>query len=512
MLVSDMNSKSANGMQPRFPKTDSRYWRQRLKKAPGKNFYGVQIQHCGERHFLSLGTANKDDAAPRAVKLFLEVQAKGWPAVLSKERPEPKKKVATIGAYIQEAERVAEIEPRTLNEYRKALRRLVSRIMGIDGDGRYDWRSGKCQKWRDKVDTVKLDAITPRKIKTFLKQSLVDAGSDPARQRATKNTLNGLIRNSKSLFGKKVLPFVAERLEIPDPHPFKEVRFFPRQSMRYLSKIDPKKVIEKAIEKLATPRDLTDEEIEKYIDDYVVKMTKARRKRGLEGEFVLTDARRATLPDEARQWHAKMEPSRREQWKILVLALSAALRFDEIDKLLWSQVDLNKALIRIDYTAYFRPKAEEAVGEVPLDLETVELLRAWKAKATGAFVIEAARPARPNASYNAYRAQTHHKHLLNWLRKLEIDGARPLEHVQKPIHELRKEAGSLVNALHGIYAASLFLRHSDTRTTAAHYLDQKHRVTSGVGRFFRPANVVGFGDASEVDLELVSGDGEAAVQ
>lgn len=486
-----MNRKSATQVQPRFAKTDCRHWKQKVRKAPGKHFYGVQIQSCGERRFLSLGTANKDEAASRAVKLFLDVKSKGWPAVLEEQRPAPKKKIATIGAYLAEAEIVAEIEPRTLNEYRKSLRRMVAEIMEIDGSGRFDWRNGKNQKWRAKVDNTRLDAITPGKIQVWIKRELAAVGTDPARQRAKKNTLNGIVRNAKSLFGKKVLPFVEAKLVIPDPHPFKEIRFFPRQSMRYLSKIDPAKVIERAISELATPKDLTPTEIDDNIARYVVKMTEARRKRKCKGEFVLSDQRRATLPDEARQRHREMEASRREQWKMFVLALFAGMRFDEIDKLLWTQIDLDRGLVQIDYTAYFRPKTEETVGDIQLDPEVVELLRGWRATAGGGeFVVEATRVARPSASYCAYRTQTHHKHLLDWLRNLEFDGGRPLENVQKPIHELRKEAGSMVNALHGIHDASSFLRHSDLRVTAAHYLDQRNRVTTGVGGLLKPSNVV----------------------
>ena len=48
---------------------------------------------------------------------------------------------------------------------------------------------------------------------------------------------------------------------------------------------------------------------------------------------------------------------------------------------------------------------------------------------------------------------------------------------KRPIHELRKEAGSLVAAEYGIFEASRFLRHSDIRITSQVYLDKKRRVT-----------------------------------
>jgi hypothetical protein len=52
---------------------------------------------------------------------------------------------------------------------------------------------------------------------------------------------------------------------------------------------------------------------------------------------------------------------------------------------------------------------------------------------------------------------------------------------RKPLHSLRKEYGSQVCDRHGIYAASRALRHASVTITAAHYLDKKSRVTSGLG-------------------------------
>jgi hypothetical protein len=70
-----------------------------------------------------------------------------------------------------------------------------------------------------------------------------------------------------------------------------------------------------------------------------------------------------------------------------------------------------------------------------------------------------------------------------WLRRHGVTA-------KKPLHELRKELGSLITAEHGIYAASRVLRHSDLATTAAHYTDLKTRPTIPVGEWLRPENVV----------------------
>jgi integrase len=52
---------------------------------------------------------------------------------------------------------------------------------------------------------------------------------------------------------------------------------------------------------------------------------------------------------------------------------------------------------------------------------------------------------------------------------------------RKPIYELRKEFGSMVNREHGLSAASDQLRHSSIAITAAHYIDRPRKATSGIG-------------------------------
>ena len=57
--------------------------------------------------------------------------------------------------------------------------------------------------------------------------------------------------------------------------------------------------------------------------------------------------------------------------------------------------------------------------------------------------------------------------------------------VAKPIHTLRKEAGSIVATKAGIHAASQFLRHADIQVTSMHYADHKERVPVDIGSIAR---------------------------
>ena len=59
----------------------------------------------------------------------------------------------------------------------------------------------------------------------------------------------------------------------------------------------------------------------------------------------------------------------------------------------------------------------------------------------------------------------------------------------RPVHTLRKEAGSIIATKAGIHAASQFLRHADIQVTAMHYANHKERVTVEIGSFLPPENV-----------------------
>jgi integrase len=89
-------------------------------------------------------------------------------------------------------------------------------------------------------------------------------------------------------------------------------------------------------------------------------------------------------------------------------------------------------------------------------------------------VIEGANlPVRDAASDN-YRAQAVWERLSAWLRAHGVTA-------RKPIHELRKEFGSMVNRRHGLSAARDLLRHGDIAVTAAYYIDRPRKATSGLG-------------------------------
>ena len=76
--------------------------------------------------------SHKEDAAARAQKLYLDVRANGWDAVMSRRRGNSteKKVNVTVGEYIEAVTAKSLIYPKTIQSYAKALRKIVVDMTG----------------------------------------------------------------------------------------------------------------------------------------------------------------------------------------------------------------------------------------------------------------------------------------------------------------------------------------------------------------------------------------------
>ena len=326
---------------------------------------------------------------------------------------------------------VAEVRPATMAGNARAFRRIVADVLGVKatpsryapcGEGRNDWLNA--------VHAVSLDQITPDKVQSWKLALVTKAGRDESKARMARNSANTIIRMARSLFAKRVLRFVSEKLVLPSTLPFEGVELYARQSMRYTGGLDVGDLIARAREQLAN------------------------------------------------------DPKRCEEWKALLLCLFAGLRRNEADKLRWNSIDFTGGVIRIETQDDFAPKAETSLGEVPLDAELIAILRGLRARQPKAVYILAGDGSKPSAGWNDYRAEATFKRLASWLRSNGVN-------TRTPLHTLRKEAGSQVCQRDGLFAASRFLRHADIAITAQHYAAQKERVTVGLGALLAN-NVVDF--------------------
>ena len=157
--------------------------------------------------------------------------------------------------------------------------------------------------------------------------------------------------------------------------------------------------------------------------------------------------------------------------------MAAGLRRKEIDLLEWTAFRWEENVIRIQPTNFFHPKSEDSIGDIQIDDEIMAIFREYHATVKGPFVILSPLQPKPVLRGDFYRCNTHFERLNAWLR---LQGVTE----QKPLHTLRKEFGTLVNAAHGIHAASKALRHADITFTNNFYTDSRIRVTPGLGRLF----------------------------
>ena len=155
------------------------------------------------------------------------------------------------------------------------------------------------------------------------------------------------LRQARSLFSPKLLRHL--NVQLPSPLPLSGVEYEPRQSLKYHSDFDVMALIGTAASELS-----------------------------------------GSCP---------------ELFKIFLLGVMVGLRRKEIDLLEWPSFRWDRGVIRIEPTRYFHPKSEDAIGEVPVEQEIIELFRGYRARATGDFVIESNRAPKPGVTYEHYRCQ-----------------------------------------------------------------------------------------------------------
>jgi integrase len=419
----------------RRSKSDTKYWVQRLYKQVNSKgaespHYSVKIQFQGRRSAFALFTGNREAAARRAMRLYQDVIDRGWDSVLEErrgladDRRESSTIIITIGMWIESARSVFSGSPTTFAGYTRALRFIASEIVEMNKTTKR-FEKAQSGEYRRKVDAYPISILTPPAIQAWKIGYVARNGVDPARARAARITANFTLRSAKSLFSKRIVKY--STLTLPDPLPFSDVEFYPRESMKYHSKIDAAALMQAASIELA-----------------------------------------------------ESDP---EAFKVLILALGVGLRRGEADRLLWRQIDCAAGIIHVETTEAGALKTPGSTGQVHIDETLSSVLQGFKAKASSEYVIgDEVEESSSSSWLRRYRSQGVFDRLIRWLRDYGIES-------RNPIHVLRKEAGSLIATQHGIYAASKFLRHADLQTTTMHYADLKQRTVIDMGALLQPRNV-----------------------
>lgn len=382
--------------------------------------YHAQIQHAGERRRVNLGTNSREAAARVAARAFKAISAKGWEEGLAEILPGQSARVRTdvltVGEYIAQASMVAQVRPQTLHGYVTSLRWFVAQAFRVaDSPAKFDHRTGGRAAWVERIDRVRLDRLTPQLIESAVARHVGQFKGNPLLESRARRSTASLLRQARSLFS----PGVTKRLPMKvDCNPFSGVMVESARPQRYVSSINAGQLLRDA---------------------------------------------RAELAD--------ADP---EAYKALLLGLGAGLRKREIDLLQWPQIDRDKLVIRIQTTDVFQPKTDDSEGAVFVDSGLIAELERYRPRATGLFVLESHRQAKPQGTLYYYRCAPAFDRLSAWLRGKGVLSA-------KPLHALRKEFGSIVAASADVFTASRQLRHSSIEVTAAYYLDNRKRVAPAIG-------------------------------
>jgi hypothetical protein len=429
-------------------KAHADYWQSRIRKRTYRDDAGrmvevpdwqVRLKKTGREAWFNLGTPNQAAAARKAKEIYLHLEANGWETTLAKFKPEstvtPRLNL-TLGEFLSLVEGTGYLRPRTFLNYRNCLRTIVSEIFGVTGDmSKFDYRHGGNRAWVARIDSIRMERITPALVLRWKRRRLERAGQSPIAIASAKRTVNSYVRCARSLFSEAILKWL-KNVQLPAQLPFEGIELFEAGSTKYVSKLDVHELIAAA--------------------------------------------------------RHELKGSDPEAYKVFLLGLLAGMRKGEIDLAEWRMVDWQRQLIRLEETEFLHLKTHDSAGEITIDPEVITELEAYKPSDNTKFIVsshvvwgsgkkkrEHTRVARNDSARAYYRCEPVFNRLTAWLRSRGITA-------NKPLHELRKEIGAQIATKHGIFAASKFLRHSDITTTARHYADHKARITVGLGKLLTP--------------------------
>lgn len=361
--------------------------------------FRARIQHAGRREEIGLNTNDREAAARAAAKLYSRVKAAGWAIALAEFAPDRSaaKGVPTVGDIIKAASESNGLGANTLRGYVVCFRKLAADAYGVRATAnRFDYRTGGLTVWRKRVDSIRLDKLTPARIQAALDRRIAKAAGNPLAERKARITAASTLRQAKALFAPdRKLAF--ENL----PNIFAGVKIEAGTPPRYVSTV-----------------------------------------------------KAGDLLRDARAELAKAHP---EAYKAFLLALGAGLRANEIDNLQWQQVDSRANTVRVMATETFGPKTESSEREVFVDPGLIAELDRYRAMATALYVLESERQPKPNSPVACYRAEATFDTLKKWLRAHGITAHKPIHTLRKEFGSLVCESSDIFTASRQLGHASIAL-------------------------------------------------------
>jgi hypothetical protein len=354
------DAKVAETARKRFyPKTHAHYWKSRLEHRTythhGKTLevaeWSVRIHFKGIRKSFDLETANKEEAAAKARDIYLSLVAKGWSAPINELAPQPgavaeiDSDCPTVGEFLAEVERTANLKPKTFRYYGSCLRQFAAYAQGVKSDAsRFDHRKGGFKAWRQQVDATPLSALTPPAVADYKMLRLKRAGNDPRRKLEVNRSFNSWLRCTKSLFSDAIICKPNFRVKVP---------------------------------KFKVPDGQRGEREVYWFETVTFERPgsmKFQAPAGITYEALVTNARQ------------ELRAASPEAYKLFLLCLCAGLRRGEADVCLWSQLNADDNSVRLEANQYIEPKHGSG-GTVYVDPSLMKELLSFKGPEQDGFVV-----------------------------------------------------------------------------------------------------------------------------
>ena len=176
-----MNKKRPSSAHPKkLPRTNVLHWRNKVERTISQNgainsSYSVRIEWKRRRVRFALNTANRNQAANEALKIFNYLTENDWEKTIrefkSKEdlqtltaETEDTKEPNTVGDLITANQKYSSARPQSIQAYIKAFRRIVAGVIELGEDTKLPDQKKSLQGWKDAVDAISLELITPSRI------------------------------------------------------------------------------------------------------------------------------------------------------------------------------------------------------------------------------------------------------------------------------------------------------------------------------------------------------------
>lgn len=387
-----------------------------LYKQKGSAYYSMRIMIKGKRRRFSTGESSLRAAKAKAKVIMADIQSRGFDKAVrihSKHRDE------------------VPLDP-TVAEFSALYRSFSSSFDRPASRPTRERYIRSLERIAKRASVGRVSQLNEQAVDLFKRRYMQDARDAGRNEESLRTSLNGILRNAAALFSGQALQcYRRAGLQVVNPFSGSQMKGIRLKSYSPL------------------PRDLVDS-----IWKNAVKLR--------DGDKKADPPQEGLRPRDTFDFRVP----NRDAYTLLLLELGLGLRRNEADKAEWSWFfddAKGRRFIEVRETAFFLPKSKQS-RVVPVE----EAL--WKAlqdvKSNERFVVDGPSPIpripEKELKSAVYRCDMAHRTLVAWLKKMGVDDP-------KPCHRLRKEFGSYVSTVFGLYHAQKFLGHSSPNVTAQYY-------------------------------------------